>query len=202
MHLPWSRPPSSRSQSHSRSRSPSTVVHTPSTTESESEQERQYYQDVPWTDGFVGTDFARHRPELLMREVPNIHHGPRAAIHTTFQKYKKAEYKIVFSYNESPRRFKEVLSRLTTALVGQNVTRCKVFTNPTHREKLGFVYIPDISVTELLTIVNIIKREFQPAHLDLRENVLDASILMSFSEDCLQKPSDEDTFSDEEILSE
>ena len=82
------------------------------------------------------------------------------------------------------------------------MTRCKVFTNPTHREKLGFVYIPDISVTELLTIVNIIKREFQPAHLDLRENVLDASILMSFSEDCLQKPSDEDTFSDEEILSE
>ena len=136
---------------------------------------------MPWTDGFLGTDFSRHRPQFSMRHrFPNIHHGPQTtAIHTTFQKNKEAEYKIVFSYNESPRRFKEVLSRLTTALVGQNVTKCKVFTNPTHREKLAFVYIPNTSVTELLTNVNIIKREFQPAHIDLRENMFDASILMS-----------------------
>ena len=84
-----------------------------------------------------------HRVYVEHPRIPRLHRGPaETSIHTTHDKYADAQYKIVFRYWQSPHRFREVLEMLRDAMVGiPAVTMCKVFTNPSHNDRLGFVYL-------------------------------------------------------------
>ena len=89
--------------------------------------------------------------------------------------------KIVFSYTASPRYYEDVLRRLAQVLRGQYaVLTCKVLTNPTHADRLAFVYIDNTTVGDLLHIVQKIRLAFGPMPADLRTPERGGRTLMHF----------------------
>ena len=58
--------------------------------------------------------------------------------------------------------------------------KCKVFTNPTHADRLAFVYIDDTTVADLLRIVQKIRLAFGPIPVDLRTPERRGRTLMHF----------------------
>ena len=176
----------------SRSSSPSTHLHSDlSTTDSEDDEalERRWQEHcqrhlptgVLQDYSAAGKSLAALCPPLSPR-VPQIHRGPQeTSIHTTFRRDDTPSYKIVFSYTDSPRYYEDVLRRLAAVLRGQHaVLKCKVFTNPTHADRLAFVYIDDTTVGDLLHIVQKIRLAFGRVHVDLRTPERRGRTLMHF----------------------
>ena len=117
------------------------------------------------------------------RRIPNIHRGPQyTSIHTRFQEG-PSQYKIVFTYKHKPTDYRIVLQTLTNALVHYDgVQMCKVFTNATLTNRLAFVYINEITITNLLNIVKVIQETFDnPTFIDLRHWYTGSKILMKFT---------------------
>ena len=178
----------------SRSASPGTDLHSDvSTTEIEDEdmlESRWLAHCVDNLPTDVVQDYSAARKPLaslcppLPPRTPQIHRGPNhTSIHTTLRKAANVQYKLVFTYRESPRDYEQVLRKLTDILRGQwPVVKCKVFTNPTRSDRLAFVYIAEATIAEVHHIVDLIRDAFDhPMHIDLRTPEARGRILMRFS---------------------
>ena len=170
------------------SRSPSPIVHSDvSTTDSEDDRLDKHWQANVPTD--LLQDYSSEGRQEALRllyplspRIPQMHRGPQeTSVHTTFRRGDLAQYKIVFSYRDSPRYYENVLRKLTYALRGQQpVLKCKVFTDPTHNDRLAFVYLAEATVADLLQITRIIREVFHPPRMDLRTPEGRGRILMRF----------------------
>ena len=168
-------------------RSPSPSDHTDvSTTESEDEEEHDRYmqENVPvdvLQDMHI-QDVRRLYP-YPGAGIPQIHRGPQLnSIHTTFRKDESIRYKIVLAYKQPPKEFALVLRILTHSLLGARpVLKCKVFTDPTRSDRKAFVYLGELSVTELLDVVGRVERALNPLRIDLRTPEAKGKVLMEFA---------------------
>lgn len=97
------------------------------------------------SDELAATQLANlHREHVGQRpRIPRLHRSPQGTkTHTTHNIHAYAPYNVVFRYRQPPHRFREVLEQLRDAMVGiPAVTMCKVFTNPSHHDRLGFVFL-------------------------------------------------------------